>query len=242
EGMEKMEQDQASQQAASGVDESECEWSEPTVSLERTGAKDQIAGYEAERVAIIATQSCKNRKTGEVCDFGLVLEQWVAPGFEAAKEVEAYYAAYAEKMGLDTSASRQFAERAQSLFGRYQGIWSEVAAKMREIDGHAVRSGFALGIGGPQCSSMHQAQQTESADSPMSIGGALGGAVGGALGGMLGKKKKEPEPAAPAAPAPTLPGGLMPMMTLSSELVSVSAAAVDPAKFEVPAGYKKAGP
>src|SRR5690606_41938343 len=77
--MEQMEKGQASQQqAASGVDESECVWSDPKADVLRSVEKSQIAGYDAERVTIVATQSCKNKKTGEVCDFGLVLEQWVA--------------------------------------------------------------------------------------------------------------------------------------------------------------------
>lgn len=233
-----MEQGQASQQqATSGVDESECEWSDPKAEVTRSGEKSQIAGYDAERVTITATQSCKNKKTGEVCDFGLVLDQWVAPQFEASEEAQAYYLAYAEKMGLGATTSRDFAERAQSLFGRYEGIWTEVAAKMRDVKAYPVRSSFGLGVGGPQCASTQQTQAEGGPASPPSLSGALGGA----LGGMFGKKKKEAEaPAAAPIPAPTLPGGLISLMSVSTELVSVNTGAVDAAKFELPAGYKKA--
>ena len=236
--MEQMEQGQASQQqAASGVDESECEWSEPKADVLRSGEKSQIAGYDAEHVTIVATQSCTNKKTGEVCDFGLVLEQWVAPQFAASQEAQAYYSAYAEKMGFGATASRDFAERAQSMFGRYDGMWSEVAAKMRDVEGHSVRSSFGLGIGGPQCASMQEAQAQGGAASPPSLGGALGGA----LGGMFGRKKEKEAEAPAAAPiaAPTMPGGLMPLMSVSTELVSVNTNAVESAAFEVPPGYKK---
>ena len=234
--MEQMEQGQASQQrAASGVDESECEWGEPKAEVIRSGERSQIAGYGAERISIVATQSCKNRKTGEVCDFGLVLDQWVAPEFEASAEAQAYYAAYAEKLGLGTATSRDFAERVQSFFGRYEGIWSEVAAKMREVNGYPVRSSFGLGIGGAQCTSVQQAQADGGAAPP-----SLGEALGGALGGVLGRKKKEAEPQPAAVPVATMPGGLLPIMSVSTELVSVSTASVDASKFEIPAGYKKA--
>ncbi len=235
--MEQMEQGQASQQqATSGVDESECEWSDPKADVTRSGETSQIAGYEAERVTIVATQSCKNKETGEVCDFGLVLDQWLAPEFEASEEAQAYYVAYAEKMGFGATASRDFAERAQSMFGRYEGMWSAVAAKMREVEGHPVRSSFGLGVGGPQCGSAQETQAQGGSASPPSLGGALGGALGGLLGR---KKEKQAEAPAAAIPAPTLPGGLMPLMSVSTELVSVSTDAVDSAKFEVPAGYKK---
>jgi hypothetical protein len=231
---EQMEKGQASQQeATSGVDESECEWSDPKAEVTRTGEKATIAGYQAERVTVMGTQSCKNKETGEVCDFGLMLDQWVAPDFEASSEALAYQRAYAEKMGFGATASRDFAERAQAMFGRYEGMWSEVAAKMKDVKGYPVRASFGLGVGGPQCQSSQQAQASGGSASPPSLGGALGGA----LGGMFGKKK-EAKPAAEAIPAPTMPGGLISLMTVSTELVSVDTGAVDAAKFDIPAGYK----
>lgn len=224
------------QQATSGVDESECEWSEPKSEVTRSGEKAQIAGHEAERITIMATQSCKNKKTGEVCDFGLMLDQWIAPGLEASKEAQNYYLAYSEKMGFGAAGSRDFAERAQSLFGGYEGMWGEIAAKMRDMNGYPVRSSFGLGVGGPQCGSAQQAQSEGSTSAPPSLGGALGGA----LGGVFGKKKEAEAAPAQTIPAPTMPGGLISLMTVSTELVSINTGAVDASKFEIPAGYKPA--
>jgi len=42
--------------------------------VKRTGAKANIAGYDAEQVSIITKQSCKSRKTGSVCDIALVFD------------------------------------------------------------------------------------------------------------------------------------------------------------------------
>lgn len=230
---EQMRDAQAQQRrATSGVDDSECEWSEPKADVQRSGEKATIAGFQAERVTVTATQSCKVKNSDQVCDFGLVLDQWVAPDFTASAEAQAYQHAYAEKLGLGATASRDFAERAESMFGAYEGIWKEVGAKMGDVKGYPVRLSFALGVGGPQC---QNAQQMEASgqQSPPSIGGALGGA----LGGLLGKKKAPaPEAAAPVAP---MPNGLMPLMGMSTELVSVSNDPIDPQAFEPPAGYKK---
>ena len=155
--MEQSRQAQVSQQqAASGVDESECEWSEPKADVIRSGEKAVIGGSQAEHVTITATQSCKDKKTGQVCDFGLILDQWLAPNFEAAEELLAYQRTYAEKLGLGASASRDFAERAEAMFGGYQGMWKEVAAKTRDINGYPVKASFGLGIGGPQCQNAQQ--------------------------------------------------------------------------------------
>jgi hypothetical protein len=235
--MEQMRKSQgAQQQSTSGVDTSQCEWSEPKTEVQRTGEKVLIAGYQAERATIISTQSCKDKKTGQVCDFGIVLDQWVAPGFEAANEALAYQKAYAEKLGFGAASSRDFAERAESFFGSYKGMWAEIAKHTRDMKGYAVKTSFGLGVGGPQCQSTQQAQASGGPAEPPSIGGALGGALGGVFGR---KKEQQPQPQAAATPPATMPGGLMPLMTLSNELLSVNRGAVDPASFEPPAGFKK---
>lgn len=233
--MDNMRKAQASQQqATSGVDDTQCEWSEPKSEVKRTGEKATLTGYQAERVVVTATQSCKDKESDQVCDFGLVLDQWVAPGFEASAEAQEYQRAFAEKLGLNASTSRDFSERAQSMFGRYQGLWSEVATKMRDVKGYPVKLSFGLGVGGPQCQSAQQTQASGRPAAPPSIGGALGGA----LGGMFGKKK-EAAPAEASTPPVVLPGGMMSLMSMSTELVSVNRDAVDPQSFELPASYKK---
>ena len=233
--MEEMQKAQAQQQqTASGVDEDQCEWSEPKANVVRNGEKATIGGFPAERVVITATQSCKDKKTGEVCDFGLTLDQWFAQGFESSNETLAYQKAYAEKMGLTASSSHDFAERAQTMFGRYEGIWKKIGTKMADQKGYPVKSSFALGVGGAQCKNSQSAQ---AADSPSPTAGL--GALGGALGGMFGKKK-EAAPPPSTTPAATAPDGLTPLMTVSTELVSVSRSAVSPQTFEVPADFKPA--
>lgn len=225
------------QRATSGVDDSQCEWSEPKADVQRTGEKATLAGFQAERVTVIATQSCKDKSTGQVCDFGLVLDQWLAPNFTASAEAQAYQLAFAEKLGMKTASSRDFAERAESMFGRYQGLWSEVATKMRDVKGYPVRLSFNLGVGGPQCQSTQEAQAAGNSGASASPA-SLGEALGGALGGMFGKKKAAPPPESAAPPA-QLPGGLMSLMGMSTELISVSNDSLDPQSFEVPAGFKK---
>ena len=242
--MEGMSKGQASQQqATTGVDESQCEWSDPKSEVKRTGDKATIAGFQAEHVTIVATQSCTDKKTGQVCDFGLAFDQWIAPDFQASSEVQTYQRAYAEKLGLGTASSRDFAERAQSMFGRYKGLWSELGTKMASLNmkGYPVKTGFGLGVGGPQCQSTQQQAQAQGGEQQSSQPTSISGALGGALGGMFKKKKQQPEPAQQAAaPPPTMPGGLIPLMTMSGELVSITRDAVSPQSFEVPADYKKA--
>jgi hypothetical protein len=99
---------QSQRQSASGVDEAQCVWSEPKSSVRRTGEKEAIATFQAERVTITATQACTDKQTGQVCEFGLVLDQWLTPNFPASDESLAFHRAYAQKMGLNAAASRDF--------------------------------------------------------------------------------------------------------------------------------------
>jgi hypothetical protein len=67
--------------------------------------------------------------------------------------------------------------------------------------------------------------------------------VAGKLGGLFHKKKDDADaPAAPPAPAVTpvaLPPGDVALMTVSSQLVSVSTTGASADAFTVPADFKK---
>lgn len=218
---------QSQRQSTSGVDESQCVWSEAKAT-KKTGEKAVIATYPAERTTITATQACTDKKTGQVCEFGLMLDQWRTPSFPAADESLAYYRAYAEKMGLNSVASQDFAERAETMFGGYKDIWGKIAAELKGVKGYPVKSSFSLGIGGPQCTTA-----PASAPPPQSPTAAIGGAIGA----MFGKKKPDPAAVPPAAP-PTIADGLIPLMTVSTELLSAQVAPVSADQFEVPANFK----
>ena len=244
------------------IDDSQCEWSDPKAEVKRTGEKANLAGYDAERLTITASQACKDKQSGQVCEFVLSLDEWLAPNFAASSEAQKYTRAYAQKMGLATgtaTSSRDIAERAQSMFGRYKGIWTQIASKTKDMKGYPVKTTFAFAVGGPQCQSAQQ-QQSSSSPPPASSGdstqspptnpAAVAAQISGKISGLFHKKSDSAPPAdasagadasapAAAAPAAPMPDGMVPVITMTSELVSVSTAAVDPSVFEVPADFKK---
>jgi hypothetical protein len=221
------EQASQAQPPIGGVDQSQCEWLEPRADVKRTGEMGNIAGFDAERITINATQSCRDRKTGSVCDFSLLLDQWVAPRFEAAGELTKFYTSYAQKMGMDAAAAQGGAQRAESMFSRYQGVWTQVAARMRDVKGYPVKSSFAMAVGGPQCQG-GGGQAAQSGDS------AAPGGIAGRLAGALMNRNKPAE----SAPAAT-PSGLVPLLTVHSEIISVSGESAPAGAFDVPADYEK---
>jgi hypothetical protein len=231
-------------QQPSAVDQSKCVWLPAKVDVTKSGEKAQFAGYDATRVTVTATQPCQDKDTGAICEIALVLDQWISADFAESNEARKFYSAYASKMGIDLSNSQDVSERARALFARYKGVWTEVAAKMQSVKGYPVKSSFTLGVGGPQCKdSNSQPAQTGQADSTPQGSGGIAGAMVGKLGGLF-QKKKDPQDAPAAQPTPAIapivmPPGDVTLMTVSSQLVSVSTNAVSADVFTVPAGFKK---
>lgn len=225
------------QQSASGVDESSCEWLPPESDVKRTGAKQSIAGYQAEQIVVTGTQACRDRQTSKTCQFTLTLDQWIAPDFSEAEETLDFQRAYAEKLGLSAGASRDVAEQAEAMFGRYEGIWKEIGSRMQEVDGYPVKTSFALAVGGPECETAGAAGTREGRPS---VGALAQGALGG-LGGLLnrGRRNQQPEPQQEAAVAPSGSDSMVNLMTITSELVSVRTDPVSEDLFQVPAGFRK---
>jgi hypothetical protein len=233
-------------QQPSAVDQSKCVWLPAKVDVTKSGEKAQFAGYDAQRVTVTATQPCQDKETGAICEIALVLDQWTSADFAESSEARKFYSAYASKMGIDVSNSQDVPERAKALFAQYKGVWTEVAAKMQGVKGYPVKSSFTLGLGGTQCknSNSQQAQTSQNDNSsPSSSPSGIAGAVVGKLGGLFQKKKDTAEaPAAPPAPAVApvaMPPGDVALMTVSSQVVSVSTNAVSADVFTVPAGFKK---
>jgi hypothetical protein len=234
----------------SAVDQSKCEWLDPKASVTRTGDKSTIAGYEADHVVVSAEQPCKDKETGAICEIALTLDEWLAPKFATSEEVERYHKAYAQKLGLDTAFSQASGDRAKAMFSQYKGVWTKVLDKMKGLKGYPVKSTFSLALGGEQCKSAQNAQQ-QSADNS---GGSsatpaspadLAKNVGAKLGSLFHKKSDDAPSAPPAEstsatpPADTGPPGTFPLITISSELVSVSTTTIPADAFEVPPGFKK---
>jgi hypothetical protein len=115
---------------------------------------------------------------------------------------------------------------------------------MKSMRGYPVRSSFALAIGGDQCKQAQQAQQQQSGDSSEgsnASSGDLSSQVGAKLGSLFRHKKDDSD--TPSTPPPAAgPAGTVTLMTISSELTSVSTAPIPASAFDIPAGFKKVEP
>ena len=252
-------------QQPAAIDQSKCDWLPPKSDV-KTGAKATIAGFDAQQIIITAEQPCKDKQTGAICEIALTVDEWLASSFSTNEEITKYHQAYAQRLGLDT-VSQDANERAKAMFSQYKGVWEDIASKMKNAQGYPVRSSFSLAIGGDQCKQAQTAKQQsgDSGSNPSSGSASSSGSssaptspaelanqVGAKLGSLFHRKKDDSQAAAsnqgtqaptatatPAASAATGPSGTVPLMTISSELVSVSTAPIPANAFEVPADFKK---
>lgn len=100
-----------------------------------------------------------------------------------------------------------------------------------------MRSSIGFGIGGPRCQPEARADEA----SQPAAGGGLTGGLGGALGGLMNRRRERAAETQPAAASATLPSGVVPLLTVTSEVLSVSQGAIDPQSFEVPADFRRTG-
>jgi hypothetical protein len=222
---------QAQQSNPIAFDDSQCDWSEPKLSVVKSGPKATFGGLNAAPVSIVARQSCKDRRTAAVCDIALSFEEWVAPAAAGAQEALQFRIAYAEQMGM-ANAGRDATGRAEALFGRYKLAWSMLADEIRKVKGFPVKTRFALGLGGTGCNGPSGGAAESSAASP--------GAFAGQLAGLFGRKQAPPDDPAVAA-SQDVPSALRDMVVplrVSSELSSITTDALSASTFEVPAGFK----
>lgn len=224
---------QKSQQSTgTGVNEEQCQWSEPVTKVNKSGETARLAGFDTRRTSVTASQSCADPKSGSVCEFALTVDQWVAPSVKGSQEIMAFQRRYMEALGLSTQGGMDFVTRAEQSFGHYKGLWSGLAKELGKVEGYPLKSSFSLAVGGPKCTA-----QGQGGDGAPRGGVDVGKALGG-LKGMFGGKKKDAEAAPPAAPTPARDDGLVDLMTISNEVTRIDTAGVAASSFEVPAGFK----
>jgi len=132
------------------IDESQCEWSTPEVNVSRTGARAQLAGFDTQQALIVVSQTCTDRQTRASCDFVYSIDQWLAAEMPGGGDVQAFWQAYAQKLGVNELASSMQA-RGQQVFSRYKDGWGEALQGAAQLEGYPLKTTFSMQVGGPEC-------------------------------------------------------------------------------------------
>jgi hypothetical protein len=244
----------AKQNAAPAPDTQKCQMSPPKFDLVQTDQRASLVGHDARLTQVTMTESCSNPDTGDSCDFQIAMDAWLTQDQIAGLEDRrAFQRAYLRKLGLDGSDALVQAQMRRFL-APYQESLKQLAAKAGDIKGYPLKSAVRIAFGGPHCAAAQKSQGGggDSGANQPSLG-AVASNLGNKLGGFFKKKPdassdqaSAASPASAAAPAPstpsTLPPGMVQAAQFTVETQSITSGSVDPAQFEVPAGWKLLAP
>ncbi|MEE4173670.1 MAG: hypothetical protein V2I57_05405 [Xanthomonadales bacterium] len=131
------------------IDEGECRWSEPKLSVDETGEKERFGGVRAEQTLITASQTCELPE-GKACEVRWALDYWMAKKAPGGEETVAYSDAMARALGGDDAAAL-VQMQARGLMAMFKQGWDDVLEKTENMKGHPVKTVMTLSLGGPAC-------------------------------------------------------------------------------------------
>jgi len=168
--LERMKQCKAPAQQQSGPDTSDCDMSPPQFEAKQTGQHSVFAGHDAQLSSLRMTMSCRNRKTGDTCDFVFSLDSWLTQEhIDGIEDIRALDAAYARKLGLDgTDADTQ--QTLQRFLAPYRDALQQMNLKAADFKGYPLKTDIRIAFGGAQCAAAKNAAGS-------GAGGTSGGVV-----------------------------------------------------------------
>ncbi len=201
-----------------------------TVEAKRTGERQDIAGFAAQRAVVTGTQTCQNVETKQTCEMIYTMDYWNAPMTPALQEIYNFYRRQMEAMGMDMKDAQALGNAARAMMSQNTEGFESVLKELGKIEGYPVRTrmliekGGDCGLGGP------------GEGGQPGMGEAMKG-MGDAFKGIFGKKKSGSGESA-AKPEASAPGRKK-LFGMSSEITSVTTSAAGADAFEPPAGFKK---
>jgi hypothetical protein len=224
---------------------------EPKVSIKDTGETKMINGFNTRHVILSVQLEGQDQKTQEKGSMGADSDLWITKDVSGFAEQREFYKRYAMKMGSQLMPRGMAASAGTDP--RVGPALAELSKQAEKMEGVPVLTVTSVNISGTP-SGDAQSSKTSSSSSQASSGSssqdsvgkeAVAESLGKVLGGFGGfghkKKKEEPKPA-PAESSSTSADSTGPvsvnLMKMTSELTSLSNAALDSSLFEVPQGYK----
>jgi hypothetical protein len=194
------------------IDQSKCEMSPPKLDVHKTDDRLSIAGHDAQRTSASLTQTCTDKETGDVCDTIVVVDVWLTQDkLPGSADRQAFYTAYAKKLGLDDAQGIMRGQVAKFL-APYQSQIKQLTDKSGDFKGQPLKTSLRVLMGGQQCSATAKMTADQASNNggaganPMAnvaqAGKAIGAQVGNLVGGLFHKKKADDSADAASAAAP----------------------------------------
>jgi hypothetical protein len=149
--MEKMRQCPAPQNSAPAPDTSKCEMSSPTFEVKATDTHAMFAGHDAKLTQLAMTQSCKNKETGDVCEFMIALDSWLTQDqIAGVDEDKTFRSAYLKKLGRD-EGNELVQQQMKQFLASYQDALKQIASKSGDLKGYPLKTTVRIAFGGEHC-------------------------------------------------------------------------------------------
>lgn len=200
-------------------------------SVEKTGQRKAVNGFDTEQVVMTITVRPKDKKVEEGGGMVMTTDMWMAPKIAAMQEQAAFTQRYMKKLlGSDTETMARDMAQAMAMYPQMQAAMERMKKESVKLQGTPVLTTMKI----ETVASPEQAKaKAEGGGQPKA---GLGGIAGG-IGGMFGRKKKAVE-APKEGEAAAGPKNRSTFMTSTTELLEVQASA-GAADVAIPAGFKQ---
>lgn len=167
--LERAKQCPATKSTAPAPDTSKCDMSPPVFDVKSLDNHAMFAGHDSKLTRLSMTQSCKNRQTGDTCDFMVALDTWLtADPIAGADEIKAFRTAHLKALGLDPQ-DELLQQQMKTFLAPYQDALRQIAGKSSDLKGWPMKTAVRIAFGGEHCSAAKQGEQP--------AGGGSGNAV-----------------------------------------------------------------
>jgi hypothetical protein len=145
------------------VSEESCTWDEGKTEVSKPGDKEKIAGIKTERVIVQHTRTCTDAKSGATCSMTWTLDQQLAKKAPGSQEMEDFWRAYADNMGLEELVQQRNQPGMMAMASLFRGGMDETLSEAAEFRGYPMKTTMEMMIGGENCT-MADGQQIAASD------------------------------------------------------------------------------
>lgn len=132
------------------VNQDECQWSPPEMTVDNTGEKQKFAGIKAKQTIISVSQTCTVPNSEKSCNMIWNLEFWNAKRMPGGDEAMNFQKGMARAMGGDEELGLVQAQ-ARGLVAMFKNGWEDVMKESGKMDGFPVKTVMSLEMGGENC-------------------------------------------------------------------------------------------
>jgi hypothetical protein len=217
--------------------------------VRQTSATKDVSGISTSEAILNMAMNATDKKSGQTGTFAISNDMWLAPEVPGYQEVRDFHLRFAQKLGsvfsdsinpsllaVQPAAGQAMADMAKEM-SKLKGVPVLQVMRMGSTaDGSPLPAASEAPLPQANTPVMPSAGQIAKQSATAAVASGLG--LGG-FGGFGHKKKADPPAAATANQDANKTQGAAVLIETSTQVSGFSQAPVDPAKFEIPAGYKQ---